>query len=137
MATTFPPSSDTAPMRQSARHGVAALLLGLLAFAAFVLLVLPTDLILFDLSGILQTIAQLLYPLALGPEILFSPAALVIAVAAIIVARRGLRGWSGQATPGIAASRAGLILGWITIACCVVSLGLMILSFLGVLKPLI
>lgn len=121
------------PLRQSSGRAVVALVLGIGALIAFLLLALPTDLLLFDLAGIpiLGTIAQTLYPLALGPEILFSPLSLLLAIAAIVVGGRRSR------TRSAALSRAGALLGWAVIALAVLSLGLIILSFQGILKPLI
>lgn len=126
-------------MWQTSARAVAAVALGIVALIAFVLLVLPTDLLLFDLSGIpvLGAIAQTLYPLALGPEILFSPCSLLLAVAAIVVGGRRTRSASGAHGSSAALARTGVILGWAVVALDAVSLGLIILSFQGVLKPLI
>src|SRR5215831_1916720 len=72
-------------------RSVTALTLGALALIAFTFLALPTDLILVDLPGFLGPIAQALYPLALGPEILFSPIGLLTAIAAIVIGRSAPR----------------------------------------------
>lgn len=127
-------STQEGPLRQSGGRAVAAVALGIVALLAFLLLTLPTDLLLFDLSGVpaLGAIATALYPLALGPEILFSPIGLLLAIAAIIVAGgRRARG------PSATLARAGALLGWVVVALDVVSLVLIILSFQGVLRPLI
>ncbi len=126
--------SQEGPLEQSGGRAVAAVTLGIIALLAFLLLALPTDLLLFDLSGVpvLGAIATTLYPLALGPEILFSPISLLLAIAAIIVAgRRRARG------PSASLARVGALLGWVVVALDAVSLVLIILSFQGVLKPLI
>jgi hypothetical protein len=113
--------------------------LGVVALAAFILLVLPTDLILFDLADVplLGSISQTLYPLALGPEILFSPVSLLIAITAIVVGSRHTHLTSGAHGSPIALARAGALLGWAVVAFYALSLSLVILSFLGILKPLI
>src|SRR5579864_2150700 len=127
--------SQERPLGQSGGRAVAAVVLGIAALLAFLLLALPTDLLLFDLSGVpvLGALATTLYPLALGPEILFSPIGLLLAIAAIIVAggRRARRG------PSASLARVGALLGWAVAALDVVSVVLIILSFQGVLKPLI
>lgn len=126
--------SQGGPLGQAGGRALAAVALGMVALLAFLLLALPTDLLLFDLSGVpvLGAIATTLYPLALGPEILFSPIGLLLAIAAIIVAGgRRARG------PSASLARLGALLGWAVVALDVVSLVLIILSFLGVLKPLI
>jgi hypothetical protein len=105
------------------------LILGALALISFALLALPTDLILVDLSGPLGAIAQALQPLALGPEILFSPIGLLAAIAAILVARGAPR--------ASRLAQVGRVLGWLAVALYLLSLGLIILSVLGVVKPLI
>jgi hypothetical protein len=120
-AASAPQPSDWRP--------AAALTLGALALIAFALLALPTDLILVDLPGFLGPVAQALQPLALGPEILFSPIGLLAAIAAIVVGR----GASSASRP----AQVGRILGWITVLLYLLSLGLIILSVLGVVKPLI
>jgi hypothetical protein len=106
-----------------------ALALGALGLILFALLALPTDLILVDLPGPLGALAQALHPLALGPEILFSPIGLLVAIAAIVVGRSGSR--------ASRVAQVGRILGWVTVALYLLSLGLVILSVLGVVKPLI
>lgn len=122
-----PPTA--APPQPSGWRPVAALTLGVIALIAFALLALPTDLILVDLPGFLEPIAQALHPLALGPEILFSPIGLLVAIAAIVVGRGAPR------TSRLA--QVGRILGWLTVALYLLSLGLIVLSVLGVVKPLI
>jgi hypothetical protein len=108
---------------------VTSLALGALALISFALLALPTDLILVDLPGFLEPIAQALQPLALGPEILFSPIGLLAAIAAIVV---------GRSAPRVSRlAQMGRILGWLTAALYLLSLGLIVLSILGVVKPLI
>jgi hypothetical protein len=103
--------------------------LGALALISFALLALPTDLILVDLPGFLGPLAQALQPLALGPEILFSPIGLLAAIAAIVV---------GRGAPSASRlAQVGRILGWLTVVLYLLSLGLIILSVLGVVKPLI
>ncbi|HEX3272533.1 MAG TPA: hypothetical protein VHR15_17950 [Ktedonobacterales bacterium] len=120
--------APSAPQPSSWRP-VAALTLGALALISFALLVLPTDLILVDLPGFLGPVAQALNPLALGPEILFSPIGLLAAIAAIVV---------GRSEPSASRlAQVGRILGWLTVALYLLSLGLIILSVLGVVKPLI
>jgi hypothetical protein len=103
--------------------------LGALALISFALLALPTDLILVDLPGFLGPLAQALQPLALGPEILFSPIGLLAAIAAIVVGRSGPR--------ASRLAQVGRILGWLTVVLYLLSLGLVILSILGIVKPLI
>ena len=120
--------TTSAPQPSSWRP-VAALTLGALALISFVLLALPTDLILVDVPGPLAAIAQTLQPLALGPEILFSPIGLLAAIAAIVVGRGAPR----ASRP----AQVGRILGWLTVILYLLSLGLVILSFLGIVKPLI
>src|SRR5690242_21764093 len=78
--------APSAPQPSSWRP-VAALKLGALALISFALLVLPTDLILVDLPGFLGPVAQALNPLALGPEILFSPIGLLAPIPALVVGR--------------------------------------------------
>lgn len=131
--------SQEGPLRQSSGRDVAALALGIGALLAFVLLVLPTDLLLFNLAGIpiLGAIAQTLYPLALGPEIIFAPFSLLLAVAAIVVGGHHPRTTAGAHHPAAALDRAGVLLGWMVVALDTLSVGLIILSFQGVLKPLI
>jgi hypothetical protein len=124
-------------MGPSTGRAVIALALGVLALVSFVLLALPTDLILIETPGVLGVIARALYPLALGPEILFSPIGLVIAIAAIVVGRGAVGVAPAGRIQDAWLARAGLILGWITVALYLVSLGLVILSFMGVAKPLI
>lgn len=139
MAAVSPhPSQEGLPRQWSGRDAVA-LTLGIAALLAFVLLVLPTDLILFDLAGvpILGAIAQTLYPLALGPEILFSPFSLLLAVAAIVGGGRRPGTTAGARGTSAALARTGLVLGWVVVALDAVSLGLIILSFQGILRPLI
>jgi hypothetical protein len=136
MTVDAPPSTRT-PMRQENGREIAALLLGLVALGAFALLAPPTDMTLFDLPGELGLIAQPLYPLALGPEILFSPIGVIAAIAAIVVGRPDARMPADTDNRGRGLARAGLLLGWITVALYLVSLGLIFLSFQGVLKPLI
>jgi hypothetical protein len=119
----------TAPPQPADWRPVTALTLGALALISFALLALPTDLILVDLPGPLAAIGQTLQPLALGPEILFSPIGLLAAIAAIAVGRGGPR------TSRLA--QVGRILGWLTVTLYLLSLGLIILSVLGVVKPLI
>jgi hypothetical protein len=136
MPVDSPPATQT-PRGQASGRGIAALLLGLVALGAFALLALPTDLTLFDLPGPLGAIAQTLSPLALGPEILCSPIGVLMAIAAIIVGRPDARMPAGVDRRGRRLARAGRLLGWITVALYLVSLGLFILSFQGVLKPLI
>ena len=120
--------APSAPQPSSWRPG-AALTLGALGLIAFALLALPTDLILVDLPGFLGPIAQALQPLALGPEILFSPIGLLAAIAAIVV---------GRSEPSASRlAQVGCILGWLTVALYLLSLGLIVLSILGVVKPLI
>lgn len=125
--------SHEGPLGQPSGRAVAALTLGILALVAFTLLTLPTDLLLFDLAEvpILGAIAAALYPLALGPGILFSPIGLLLAIAAIVVGGRRARG------PSATLARVGALLGWVVVALDVVSLGLIILSFQGILRPLI
>jgi hypothetical protein len=106
-----------------------ALALGALALIAFTFLALPTDLILVDLPNFLAPVTQALQPLALGPEILFSPIGLLAAIAAIVVGR--------GATRASRLARVGRILGWVTVVLYLLSLGLIVLSFLNVVKPLI
>lgn len=132
-------ASQNGPLRQSSGRDVAAIALGIGALLAFVLLVLPTDLLLFDLAGvpILGALAQTLYPLALGPEIIFSPFSLLLAVLAIVVGGRRPRPAAGAHGPKAALARAGVVLGWVVVALDAVSVGLVVLSFQGVLKPLI
>jgi hypothetical protein len=125
------------PARQSTGRTVGALVAGILAIVSFVVLALPTDLILFDLPGFLRPIGEALYPLALGPEILFSPLGLIIAIAAIALGARGLSAASAKAGQGAGLARAGLVLGWLATALYLLSFGLVILSFMGVVKPLI
>lgn len=131
------PSQAGSP-RSSSGRAVAALALGIIALVAFVLLALPTDLILFDFAGIpvLGTIAQTLYPLALGPEILFAPLSLLPAIAAIVVGGRARTAPAARG-PSAALARTGALLGWLVVALDVVSLVLIVLSFQGILKPLI
>ena len=119
----------TAPPQQADWRPVTTLTLGALALISFALLALPTDLILVDLPGPFAAIGQTLQPLALGPEILFSPIGLLAAIAAIVVGRGGPR------TSKLA--QVGRILGWLTVTLYLLSLGLIILSVLGVVKPLI
>ena len=125
--------SQGGPLGQPSGRAVAALTLGILALVAFLLLTLPSDLLLLDLAEvpILGAIAAALYPLALGPEILLSPLSLLLAIAAIVVGGRRARG------PSATLARVGALLGWVAVALDVVSLGLIILSFQGTLKPLI
>jgi hypothetical protein len=113
--------------------------LGIVALIAFLLLALPTDLLLFDVSGIpiLGAVAATLYPLALGPEILISPLGLLPAVAAIMIGGHRTQAVPGARNPSAGLARTGVILGWVVVALYAVSLVLVILSFLGVLKPLI
>jgi hypothetical protein len=110
-------------------RSVTALTLGVFALIAFTFLALPTDLILVDLPGPLGAISQALNPLALGPEILFSPIGLLAAIAAIVIGR------SGPRTSRLA--QVGRILGWVTVVLYLLSLVLVILSVLGIVKPLI
>jgi hypothetical protein len=124
----FMMTSTHAPATTPGARALAALILGILALVAFTLLVLPGDLLLFTLSGFLAAISQALSPLAYGPEMWFSPLGLVAAIAAIVVGRgesRPLRGLAGV----------GLFLGWVTVALYLISIGLYVLSALGVLKP--
>jgi hypothetical protein len=102
---------------------------GALALISFALLALPTDLILVELPGPLGGLTQALRPLALGPEILFSPIGLLAAIAAIVLGRSRPR--------ASRLAQVGRILGWLTVALYLLSLGLIILSVLGVVKPLI
>jgi hypothetical protein len=129
MTQPSPNPPTLAPQQPSGWRPVTALTLGVIALIAFVLLALPTDLILVDLPGPLGGIAHALQPLALGPEILFSPTGLLAAIAAIVIGRGAPRA-SGLA-------QAGRILGWLTVALYLLSLVLVILSILGVAKPLI
>ena len=127
--TQSPPNPATAAGQPSDWRSVAALTFGALALLSFALLALPTDLILVDLPGFLVPIAQALNPLALGPEILFSPIGLLAAVAAIVLGR------SGPRVSRLA--QVGRILGWLTVILYLLSLGLIILSVMGIAKPLI
>jgi hypothetical protein len=129
MTQPSPNPATAAAAQPSDWRPVAALALGALALISFALLALPTDLILVDLPGALGAFAQALRPLALGPEILFSPIGLLAAIAAIVV------GGSGPRASRLA--QGGRILGWLTVALYLLSLGLIILSVLGVVKPLI
>jgi hypothetical protein len=122
-------SPTTSAPQPSSWRPVVALTLGALGLISFALLALPTDLILVDLPGFLGPIAQALNPLALGPEILFSPIALLAAIAAIVVGRSGPR----ASRP----AQVGRIFGWLTVILYLLSLGLVILSILGIVKPLI
>lgn len=137
VVSSHPPQERS--QRQWSGREIATMALGIVALLAFVLLVLPTDLLLFDLVGVpvLGAIAQILYPLALGPEILFSPITLLPAVAAIVGG--GRRPWTtaGAHSSSAALARAGMVLGWVVVALDAVSVGLVILSFQGILKPLI
>jgi len=120
--------TTSAPQPSSWRP-VTALTLGALALISFALLALPTDLILVDLPGFLGPVARALQPLAYGPEILFSPIGLLAAIAAIVV---------GRGAPRVSRlAQVGHILGWLTVALYLLSLGLIILSVLGIVKPLI
>jgi hypothetical protein len=113
--------------------------LGIVALITFLLLMLPTDLLLFDLAGIpvLGAIAQLLSPLALGPAILFSPISLLLAGGAVVLGRHRTLTVSDARGPSVALARTGVLLGWAVIVLGALSLGLIILSLQGVLKPLI
>jgi hypothetical protein len=126
---TISQSPTSAPPQLSDWLALALGALGALGLILFALLALPTDLILVDLPGPLGALAQALHPLALGPEILFSPIGLLVAIAAIVVGRSGSR--------ASRVAQVGRILGWVTVALYLLSLGLVILSVLGVVKPLI
>src|SRR5262245_50584176 len=129
---THPSLNPAASASQPSHWGpVAALALGALALISFALLALPTDLILVDLPGFLEPLAQALQPLALGPEILFSPIGLLAAIAAIVVGRGAPSSSSSSRL-----SQVGRILGWLTFILYLLSLVLVILSVLGVVKPL-
>jgi hypothetical protein len=141
------PSQEESPQRSNRRDVVAAAL-GIAALVAFILLAAPTDLLLFDFAGVplFGAISQTLYPLALGPEILFSPVSLLLAIAAIVVGDRhtlvapGAHGSSvapGAHGSSVTLARAGTLLGWVVVALYALSLGLFVLSFLGIMKPLI
>lgn len=129
MTQPSPNPSTSAPSQPSDWRPLASLMLGALSLISFALLALPTDLILVDLPGFLGPIAQALYPLALGPEILFSPIGLLAAIAAIVVGRNGPR--------ASRSAQIGRILGWIAVILYLLSLGLIVLSVLGIVKPLI
>src|SRR5262245_17483499 len=103
------PSPNPAPSapQPSDWRPVAALTLGALALISFALLALPTDLILVDPPGFLGPISRTLQPLALGPEILFSPVGLLAAIAAIVIGR--------GAPHASRLAQAGRILGWLTV----------------------
>lgn len=120
-------SDGSAPTRAPRGRDILALTLGGLAFVAFWILAAPTDLLMLDLIQYTGPLAPIIHQLTYGPEFLLAPVGLLIAVAALIV------GWS--ATDAMA--RAGVALGWIALALYIVTIILVVLSFRGVVKPLI
>jgi hypothetical protein len=120
-------SGGSAPTHAPHGRDVLALTLGGLAFVVFWALAAPTDLLMLDLIQYTGPLAPTIHQLTYGPEILLAPVGLLIAVAALIVGR--------SATNAMA--RAGVALGWITLALYGTTIILVVLSFLGVAKPLI
>ncbi|HEU5344730.1 MAG TPA: hypothetical protein VFU60_10315 [Ktedonobacterales bacterium] len=137
VASSLP--SQEGPLGPPGGRAVTAVSLGIVALIAFTLLALPTDLILFDLAEVpvLGAIAQTLYPLALGPEIHFSPLGILPAVAAIVIGRRRSRAVTRARGPSATLARTGALLGWVVVALYAVSVVLVVLSFQGILNPLI
>jgi hypothetical protein len=120
-------SGGSAPVHAPRGRDVLALTLGCLAFVAFLALAAPTDLLMLDLIQYTGPLAPIIHQLTYGPEFLLAPVGLLITVAALIVGRSATN----------AMGRAGVALGWITLALYVATIILVVLSFRGGAKPLI
>lgn len=136
--SSHPPTQ--APIPASNARAIVALILGILAFISFFPLALPTDLILLNFAWVISAVSPSLEPFAYGSSCFFTPLGMIAAIAAIIVARSVLKSPEGQVAPNMTTRRlanAGMILGWSAVALYLLSLGVIILSLLGVVNPLI
>lgn len=111
-------------------RAILAIILGLSALVLFGVLTLPGDLLLFPDSGWLGSISHSLAPLAYGPGVLFSPLGVIAAISAVVLGR-------GRLHQNKRFAATGLVLGWVALALYLISVGLYILSLVGVLRPFI
>jgi|SRR5579859_353823 len=136
--STHPPKQ--APNPASNPRAIVALILGILAFISFFPLALPTDLILLNFAWMISAVSPFLEPFAYGSACFFTPLGMIAAIVAIVMARSARNSAEGQVTSNMTTRRlatAGMILGWSAVALYLLSLGVVILSLMGVVNPLI